>query len=71
MAEFEDAFWYVKRESLLLEGATNNVLPLTEIRDAILYYFYLRNGKEIGGFSLNSFWYFMGRKTSSKLYFII
>lgn len=70
MAGFENAFWHMKCDSLYLEGATNTLLPPTEIRDTILYYSYLRNGEEIGGFSLNSFWYFVGRKISSKLYFI-
>ena len=71
MADFENVFWHMKHDSLYLEGTTNTVLPPAETRDAILYYFYLRNGEEIGGFSLNSFWYFVGRKISSKLYFII
>ena len=70
MAEFENAFWHMKCDSLYLEGATNTVLPPTETRDSILYYFYLRNEEEIGGFSLNSLCYFVGRKISSKLYFI-
>lgn len=61
----------MKRDSLLLEEATNTFLPPTEFRDAILHYFYLKNGEEICGFSLNSFWYFVGRKIPSKLYFII